>query len=166
MRFGLIAAAGELATMFEVVPWIDGEATRAAENCFLAWLNQRGSTNAGEDDQAIEQVRAFIEAHGVSRSQPIIEVISEKCDADDKILDKTNNRAGFRENDGDQWNYLVLPEMFKNEVCKGLDHRRVAKVLHDRGYLKKNQTDKWTVKQTIPDHGRPSVYFIRGRILA
>ena len=46
------------------------------------------------------------------------------------------NRAGFRRKDPDgRIEYLILPEVFKREVCGGLDYRAVAKLLRDRGRL-------------------------------
>jgi hypothetical protein len=41
-RFGLVAAAGELATGLGVLPWPEGEAERAAARCFGDWLRARG----------------------------------------------------------------------------------------------------------------------------
>ena len=66
-RFALIAAAGELAIHYGVLPWLKGEARGAAATCFLDWLGRRGNVAASEDEQAVAQVRAFIELHGDSR---------------------------------------------------------------------------------------------------
>ena len=41
-RFGVIAAAGELATDEDILPWSAGEATRAAAAAFQAWCDARG----------------------------------------------------------------------------------------------------------------------------
>ncbi len=46
------------------------------------------------------------------------------------------NRAGYRRKDAeDRTEYLILPEVFKREVCTGLDYREVARLLRDRGRL-------------------------------
>ena len=63
-RFGVVAAAGELATEWGILPWEIGEATQAAAICFRAWLTERGGIGAGEVQAAIRQVRAFFEQHG------------------------------------------------------------------------------------------------------
>ena len=47
-RFGVVAAAGELATEWNILPWETGEATQAAAICFRAWLDERGGIGAGE----------------------------------------------------------------------------------------------------------------------
>ena len=63
-RLGLIAAAGELATLLGVTPWREGEASAAAAWALEQWIGQRGGTEPAEARQAVEQVRRFIEAHG------------------------------------------------------------------------------------------------------
>ena len=67
--FGLLAAAGELAIAYTVLPWPAGEAVRAASRCFADWLADRGGTGAAEIDGAISHLRATIERDGASRFQ-------------------------------------------------------------------------------------------------
>jgi len=55
-RLGLIAAAGELATALEIVPWRAGEAHDAAAWALAQWIDGRGGTEPDEVRQAIEQV--------------------------------------------------------------------------------------------------------------
>jgi hypothetical protein len=55
-RLGLIAAAGELATALEIVPWRAGEARDAAALALSQWIDGRGGTEPAEVRQAIEQV--------------------------------------------------------------------------------------------------------------
>ena len=66
-RFGVIAAAGEMAITFGALDWPDGEAGRACVRCFRDWLDARGTIGSGEAQKAIAQVRRFIELHGNSR---------------------------------------------------------------------------------------------------
>ncbi len=47
-RFGLIAAAGEVAAAARVLPWPEGEATRAARICLAAWIEGRGGLESSE----------------------------------------------------------------------------------------------------------------------
>ena len=46
-RFGLVAAGGEMATAFGVLPWEPGEATKAAARCFADWLARPRRHRAG-----------------------------------------------------------------------------------------------------------------------
>ncbi|GAV33011.1 hypothetical protein ROTAS13_00659 [Roseomonas sp. TAS13] len=158
-RFALIGAAGELAQMYGVLPWQAGEAMRAAAACFQVWLAERGGSGSGEDAQAVSQVRAFIEAHGASR----FELVGGGIDTG--IDPRTVNRAGFRRKDGDGWEYLVLPEVWRNEVCRGLDPKRSADTLAAEGFLLGSTERHRAASERIPGHGRLRVYVISGKIL-
>jgi uncharacterized protein (DUF927 family) len=151
-RFGVVAAAGELATEWGILPWEIGEATKAAAICFRAWLSERGGIGAGEDQAAIRQVRAFFEQHGTSRFPEIRDEL------------RTINRCGWRRRDGAGWEFLVLPEAWKSEVCRGIDGEVAAKALADRRLLKR-EGKNLTCKVTIPEHGRPRVYVVSGALL-
>jgi len=165
-RFGLIAAAGELARDYSVLPWPEGEAQRAAGACFRAWLAERGGVGAAEDKAALAQVRAFIESHGESRFTPLVAPGEAPPEGS-----RTINRAGWRRRSdatvgGEGWEYLVLPEVWRAEVCKGSDPKRAAAVLRERGLLL-GATDRWPAARVrIPGEGQVRVYRILGTILA
>lgn len=125
-RFGLLAAAGEMATALGITPWEPGEAEAAAAWAFDQWISGRGGAGQAEDRQAIEQVRLFIEQHGSSRFE----------DLDVTVERAVNNRAGYRKGSGEGQEWLVLPEVWKVDVCAGLDPIFVAKTLHAAGMLK------------------------------
>ncbi|MDT8277677.1 DUF927 domain-containing protein [Roseomonas mucosa] len=158
-RFALIGAAGELAQSYGVLPWQPNEAMRAAAACFQVWLAERGGSGSGEDAQAVAQVRGFIEAHGASR----FELVGGGIDTG--IDPRTVNRAGFRRKDGDGWEYLVLPEVWRNEVCRGLDPKRAADTLAAEGFLLGSTERARAASERIPGHGRLRVYVISGKIL-
>lgn len=135
-RFALVAAGGELATRLNLTGWPVGEAREAAARCFRAWLGHRGGAGSQEDAAALAAVRHFLEAHGEARFTPLDE-------ADPR---RTPNRAGYRRFAGGAWQYLVTPEVFRNEVCTGLDYRRVASLLRDRGLLETEGHGRLTIK--------------------
>ncbi|MGZ8262067.1 MAG: hypothetical protein ACXWTU_03785 [Methylotenera sp.] len=54
-RFALVAAAGELATPWGITGWEQGEAIKAAEICFKAWIERRGGT--GNQEAEAERLR-------------------------------------------------------------------------------------------------------------
>ena len=66
-RFGLISAAGELATRLNIVPWPAGAARDAAAWALARWIELRGGTEPAEARQAVDRVRLFIEQHGDAR---------------------------------------------------------------------------------------------------
>src|SRR5262249_37334971 len=156
-RFALIAAGGELAIAYDVLPWPRGEALRAAGACFKRWLDARGGTGAGEDMRAREQVHAFIAAHGAARFEDV------RIDApiDQRII----NRAGFKRREDGEWEYLILPTVWRNEVCVGLDATKAAEALARYGLLVPGKNGRWTNTRRCGTHGSPRGYCIRGRIL-
>jgi uncharacterized protein (DUF927 family) len=169
-RFALIGAAGELARDYGVLPWPEGAALRAAGACFVAWLAERGGTGSGEDAAALGQVRAFLEAHGESRFTLLTPPLSDpKADPSPPEMARTINRAGFRRRtgsgDAERWEYLILPETWKGEVCKGLDARRTAEMLAGRGLLLGGTERHRAVLQRIPTEGPRRVYVVSGAIL-
>ena len=44
----------------------------------------------------------------------------------------------------------MLPEVFKQDICSGFDHRFVAKLLRDKGVLLPDGEGKNTVTKRIP----------------
>ncbi|WP_459987536.1 DUF927 domain-containing protein, partial [Komagataeibacter kakiaceti] len=166
-RFALVATGGELATQYGVLPWRQGEAFDAAGACFRSWLSERGGAGATEDKQAIEQVRAFIEEHGESRFTNLGPGTEGEMVANENI--RTNYRVGFKRRigtpEGDQWQYLMLPEMFRKEVCKGLDAKRAARALCGAGYLLPDQSGRMSQSVRLPDMGRSRVYVIGSTIM-
>jgi putative DNA primase/helicase len=157
-RFALAAAAGEMAIGWKLLPWPEGEAIIAASRCFAIWLKDRGVA-PGEDMAALQQVRSFIEKHGNSRFEPL--------GNDDNTLDiRVVDRAGFRRKvAGGGFEYLVLPEAWRTEVCAGLDPKQVADVLIERNLLLGATDRARAAAVTIGDHGKLRVYRIAGSIL-
>lgn len=147
-RFGLIAAAGELAIGLGLLPWPEGEADKASAACLKSWLTNFG-TGQREDIVIISQVQKFIEANGSSRF--------ESMTAGEKVI----NRVGFWRDVNGVREYLVLSESFKSEVCKGLDSKRAARVLADAGLLVPGADGKMSQCQRLPGFDKPRVYVLR-----
>ena len=165
-RFGLVAAAGEMATTLEILPWPEGEALEAGHVCFRAWLENRGGAGAHEVGAIISQVKYFMEQHGESRFTP--------WDAEKGA--HTVNRAGFKKAiDGDLvgrnghegWEYYVLPETFIKELCSGFDKKLVIQVLREHGYLEPGSDGKTMSTHKPPALGKPiKLYKFSPSILA
>jgi putative DNA primase/helicase len=171
-RFALIAAAGEFGVQFGVLPWPKGEATRAAAASFMAWLNARGNAGSGEDTAALAQVRQFIETHGESRFTAIglggepqnSWPPGESPEASENRI--TFNRVGFRRKDSNgNWEYLILPEAWKGEVCKGVDYKGAAVALLEAGFLIRGDSQHLTCKVQVTGYDRMRFYVIKGSIL-
>jgi putative DNA primase/helicase len=159
-RFGLVAAAGELASTMDVVPWVDGEADKAAARCFEAWVSARGGTGAAEIAAGLAQVRRFFELHAESRFSPWRTDNGEPERA-------TINRAGFRRDDGTGLEFLVLPIAWKSEICAGLDAHALANELKARGVLIPDASDgKLQSRHRLPGLSTKRVYRVTAAILS
>jgi putative DNA primase/helicase len=158
-RFALIAAAGELATQWGLTGWRTGEAVEAAQRCFEEWMNARGTAGPSDLEAAIRQVRAFLESNGGGRFQALSAMPA------DAGAERISNRAGFKRLDGDgETEYLILKEIFSNEVCRGYSSSAVLKELDRRGFLVRDHPNM-TIKPRLPELGSVRVYCIRAAIL-
>jgi uncharacterized protein (DUF927 family) len=156
-RFGLVAAAGELATRSGLTGWPEGEATAAAHKCFAAWLEGFGGSDNREERAMLAQVRGFIEAHGSSCFEDM------NANHDQRVL----NRVGFyRADENGAREFLVLREAFKNKVCQGFDHNVVARVLVKAGWLLPDGEKKTSRNVRIPAISKKStrVYILTARM--
>ncbi len=102
----------------------------------------------------IAQVQAFFEAHGASRFEDMHPTGNSQ-----HIM----NRVGFRQrNVLDQYEYFVLPEMFRQEICQGCDPRWAARVLVQAGMLQPSSEGKLQTTYRLPGEGLKRCYrFIR-----
>ncbi|MGO4390225.1 DUF927 domain-containing protein [Variovorax sp. M-6] len=155
-RFGLVAIAGELATKAGVTGWKAGASTAAAAQCFASWIETFGSAGNREDRTLMDQVRAFFEVHGSSRFE----------DLTARFEQRVANRAGFFRKDIDgEREYLVLPEVFKREVCAGFDLRHATKVLISAQWLVPGNDGKSSQKPRLPGLGLTRVYVVNRQVL-
>lgn len=125
-RFALVAFAGEYATANGLTGWQEGEAGRACALCLNDWLTARGGVGNQEDKQILEQVKYFFEQHAESRFYDLT------AGKDQKVI----NMAGYKDKVLDEWEYYVLPTVFKNDVCSGLNINLAKDVLTKKGWLK------------------------------
>ncbi len=179
-RFALVGAAGELATAAGLTGWPVGESERGARACFNAWLAARGGMGNGKVVAMLRAVRRFLETHGEGR------FAMWHRSADDHAP-KTLNRAGVRRmlnaegepiksnsqhgaEYGDRmppvageqvsFEYFVLAETFRAEVCQGFDYRAVCKVLLDHGCLTPDKGRPFDCRPRLPGVGPSTCYRI------
>ncbi|MBL8328720.1 MAG: DUF927 domain-containing protein [Rubrivivax sp.] len=168
-RFALVAAAGEMATAAGITGWTDGEAARAARRCFDAWIEARpGGIGQTEDALILRQVRGWFGLHGEAR-------FTDWSRADDDHAPKTMNRAGWRRaiktttgmDELIGWEWFILPDVFRAEVCKGYTERAALRLLKDRGHLHTEPgRGGFTCKAKPPGADGVMVYRVRSSLLA
>lgn len=179
-RFALVGAAGELATAAGLTGWPVGESERAARACFEAWLAARGGIGNGEVVAMLRQVRRFLETHGEGR-------FSMWHRSADDHAPKTLQRAGVRRmlnaegepiksnsqhgaefgdrmpaalGEGVSFEYFILAETFKGEVCQGFDPVAVCRVLLEHGCLSPDKGRPFDCKPRLPGLGLSRCYRI------
>ena len=154
--FALVATAGELATRAGITGWKAGTAFNAVQKVFNQWLGSFEQVGDYENREIVAHVKAFFEANESSRFEAIT--------PDPDYIERINNRVGYWKMENGEKIFYVLPEQFKNEVCKGYDSRKVAKALlaynlleHDIGKTsktaripsRKNTVKVYAVKEAI-----------------
>jgi putative DNA primase/helicase len=113
----------------------------------------RGGTEPAEVRQVIEQVRLFIEQHGDARF--------ESTDGSDAR--PVANRAGWRKGSGSDREWWVPPQVWKSEICSGLDPTMVAKTLAKRGVLRQARDGYQSVVKVAGKSTR--VYLLQAGII-
>jgi putative DNA primase/helicase len=164
-RFALIAAAGEMATEAGLTGWPQGEATRAAGACLGAWIAARGGIGASEDAAILRQVRLWFGLHGEAR-------FTDWARADDDHAPKTMNRAGWRRAVKDPtgelvaWEWFILPEVFRAEVCKGYSHTAALALLKGAGHLVPAASGRYDRRESPPGAAKCNLYRIKSSVLS
>jgi uncharacterized protein (DUF927 family) len=181
LRFALIAAAGELARAYDVVPWPEGEATKAAAACFKAWLAARGGAGPAEDAQIIEVLKGLIAHDGASRFESLDRKQDEPRQdpnaaypgsigghadgqpSEQRIID----RAGYKRTVGDGQEFLIFPTVWRR-TFKGMDPERAGHVARDAGFLQTLKSSRHLTKPVrIPGFSkRVRFYVVSDAILA
>lgn len=182
-RFALVAAAGELAIEAGIAPWPAGHAATGARQCFNAWLAARGHLDNGEQSAMLRQVRAFLEKNGealftwTSRgldshrpNTPLRAGFRCLVDAagnlvkDDSATDYLDRKAGVSSERLDSLvEYMILPEAWRADICKGFDPKAVAELLRRRGHLR-HEKDRLMNKRRLPGMGLTGVYHVKSSI--
>lgn len=156
--FALIAAAGEIATQAGITGWKSGTAFNAVKAVFNEWVNDFEYVGDYENREYILQVKAFFEANESSRFESIT--------PDPEYIEKIINRVGYWKIENGEKLFLVLPEQFKNEVCKSLDSRKVAKALLIQELLE-HDTGKNTKTVRLPSRSKAiRVYAVKEAIFS
>jgi putative DNA primase/helicase len=149
--------------------------------CFLAWIGARpAGFGSSEKTEALRQVRGWLEKNAdalltwwhraMDDHKPNTALragFKRLIDDDgapikfDSATDYCDERApvGGKTADTALVEYMIFPEAFKNEVCKGLDAHFVARVLKDQGMLK-HERDRLTFKHRVPGIGNTPVFHI------
>ncbi|WP_340068473.1 DUF927 domain-containing protein [Pseudomonas bubulae] len=165
LRFGLAAAAGELATALGITGWPDGTATTAARVCLNAWLNERGGAGNYEGDAIVARLRQVIERFGESRFTRWESAAAKIDEHGPRTIDRLGFRKSLEHGLGDELHttntYYVLPEAWRSEVFKGMNINAVNKELLRRGVLEPGSDGKASSLVRLPGLGPQRCYIVK-----
>lgn len=173
-RCALVGAAGELASRWGITGWAKGEAMKQAGVCFKAWLDNRGGEGNSEERAMLAQVRGFLERHGEARFADW-----RRTAATDTHAPRVINRAGWRKlidrgtgrlvdppefgnhvSEDTVTQYMILPQVFREEVAKGFNPKSVAKLLAAHGCIKTEADGRPDPKFQPPGESPQRMYCI------
>ena len=168
-RFGLAAAAGELATALGVTGWPEGTATTAAQVCLGAWLNERGGAGNMEGDAIVARLQQIIERFGESRFTRWDGITAKT----DDHAPRTSDRLGFRRTvehgmgDGVYTlvTYYFLPTAWRAEVFKGMSLTLVNRELIERGILEPSAEGRAAQSVRLPGLSKTRAYVVHASAL-
>lgn len=164
-RFGLAAAAGELATAMGITGWPDGTATTAARVCLNAWLNERGGAGNLEGDAILARLRQVIERFGESRFTRWESAAAKIDEHGPRTIDRLGFRKTLEHGLGDALHttntYYVLPEAWRSEIFKGMNISAVNKELLRRGMLEPGSDGKASSLVRLPGLGPQRCYIVK-----
>ncbi len=164
-RFGLAAAAGELATALGITGWPDGTATTAARACLSAWLNERGGAGNLEGDAILARLRQIIERFGESRFTRWETAAAKIDEHGPRTIDRLGFRKTLEHGMGDTMHtthtYYVLPEAWRSEIFRGMNIDAVNKELLHRGVLEPGSDGKASSLVRLPGLGPQRCYIVK-----
>lgn len=165
-RFGLAAAAGELATALGVTGWPDGMATHAVRACLGAWLAERGGTGNLEGDAIVQRLRLTIERYGEGRFTRWDNMAAKVDEHAPRTVDRLGFRRTIEHGCGDVLyttaTYYLLPTAWRDEVFKGMNLRNVNRVLVERGILQPGKDGKAAQSIALPGMPKGRAYVVDG----
>ncbi|WP_050798397.1 DUF927 domain-containing protein [Commensalibacter intestini] len=155
-RCALIEQAGLLAVQYQIFSFDKVIITQSIEQCFKDWISHNPNMQEHEEKQMILHIKHYLETHGANRF----------IDITFADTDRTPHRVGYKKkNANGVFDYLILSEAWKKEVCKGFDPLQMARILRDHLFLDVPQPDRMKQKVTIPSMGDIRCYIVKGEIL-
>ncbi len=155
-RFSLIATGGILASRMKILPIKEEDITSAVKICFDNWASNHSNHPDFESEKILSTIRRYLQVNGCA-------YFPEWNGKTDVYTDK--KCCGYRLlNENGTYSWLILNEVMRQEICQGLDFRKVIRVLKDGGILlHKNGVS--SIPLRLPNFGLVRVYQLSPEIL-
>ena len=147
-KLALIAAVGELAAAFGVLPYENGESTQAAAKWFNIWLVQRDSLG----DQEIEKVLKRIQDHFARHA-------GHYCNLDISDNNRHHQHLGYCWKQGDLKMFLMITPEFEL-LTKGAHRQIILMEMDKRGWLAHTSQGKLMVTKSVNGRNQRGIIFI------
>jgi uncharacterized protein (DUF927 family) len=167
VRFGAIAAAGELASKYGVLPWKAGWAAEVAGRMFLRWAAAFGRDTPREERQMLRRLKAVIESERSAFSPIAAEDIGEDTAPSPGGRDgeaRSLKSYGFREVFAGVVRYWFHAEGWAY-VFKGFNQQEAARVAAAAGFLEADGDGKHMTRRRKIRGERHRLYCVNGAIL-
>jgi putative DNA primase/helicase len=152
-RFALVFLGLLLACENNILS-IDGQGcVESVTKIFDLWIKGRGTTASLENKQILEKVKLFIDRY--AQTSKFIDYDSEAGSVNHSEI------LGFQKRYGDETEWYLTPEVFKNILCKdvGTDVKKVVSVLKKEGSLK-TQDDRNTIIAAPKSLGKNGRFYV------
>ncbi len=165
LRFALVAAAGEMAAAFGIVPWDEGEASGAALTLFNRWATAFGRSAPREERDVLKTLRGALEQHqarfgnlaedkGLEWEEPVSDRAGEA---------RAMSTLGLRHVTGPSTFYLVHENGWA-EIFRGYDLRFAAQTICDAGFLERGDGRHLKKQKKVGGQNR-RFYWIKAELL-
>ena len=148
-KFSLIAAAGEMAASFGVLPYEENEPWRAAVRWFQIWLINRNSLGDQEIAKTLKRLEDHFDQYSANRYVNV--------DSDHRPT--FGNMFGYRWKKNNEHYYLMFPLVF-NDLIKGVNRQAIMAELDKRGWLARTATGRIMETKDIDGESVRGITFI------
>lgn len=152
-RFGLCAAAGDLAVEFGVLDWPQEEPARAVGAVFQRYLAERGTAGPAEMLLAVRQVLERVSTLSTKHFDEL-----QHAPGGDMLVERSLERFGFRSRTKSGPEFWITPEGW-SRLCDGYNPREVAREMVRLGYLEQDKEGKTSVAKAITGQPKKARYY-------
>jgi uncharacterized protein (DUF927 family) len=161
-RLAYVAAVGELAIHFGILPFTSGHAAESCHWAFLKWIEGRGGLESSDLLNALTEMENALHQYGFTR----FDQDPEACLALRIPVPRANPSWGYLHwinNDlsNPEFQFWIPARTFEGAFAAGVNKRQLAKLLVDRGFM----LGEAAVRKNVPGIGQQRVYVVKGTIL-
>lgn len=163
-KFAVVAAAGMLASAWEITGWEIEEVEVAISRVFQDWLAHRSHTRTHESEQIITRIRGYLQQYGASRFVDAAYTLNSKLQHAKNSQRIPLQLDGFRiiKNEGNE--FYIFPSAF-DKIIQGMNRSTTTKFLIENSYLVKGSDGRNQSVKRLPGMQQARVYHFTSKIM-